>query len=201
MDDDKKETSVQSLAVGSTTFDLKGRQSVRATFRLSESCISAITILAAHLGIKQKSVFDHLMEDPILLKDIARELEDVRFSHGKRVQKTFVVSRRSLGRLEATSSTYNTSRDALVEYSVQRLLPIISKEKKKHHIRKEILGRMDEHFQEGKALLKEAGSKLGTEDMMFYRLEAVMNAYQHAYEVLASFIERGKCIEDFMEKM
>ena len=46
-----------------TTLELRGRQSVRATFRLSEACIDAISILSAQLGIKQKSVFDHLMED------------------------------------------------------------------------------------------------------------------------------------------
>ena len=45
-----------------TTLDLRGRQSVRATFRLSEACIDAISILSAQLGIKQKSIFDHLME-------------------------------------------------------------------------------------------------------------------------------------------
>ena len=46
-----------------TTLDLRGRQSVRATFRLSEACIDAISILSAQLGIKQKSIFDHLMEN------------------------------------------------------------------------------------------------------------------------------------------
>ena len=45
-----------------TTLDLRGRQSVRATFRLSEACIDAISILSAQLGIKQKSIFDHLLE-------------------------------------------------------------------------------------------------------------------------------------------
>ena len=42
----------------SSGLDLRGRQSVRATFRLSEPCINAISILSAQLGIKQKSVFD-----------------------------------------------------------------------------------------------------------------------------------------------
>jgi len=42
-----------------SALDLRGRQSVRATFRLSEDCIDAISILSAQLGIKQKSVFDH----------------------------------------------------------------------------------------------------------------------------------------------
>ena len=43
--------------------DLRGRQSVRATFKLSSRAIDALSIVAAHLGIKQKSLFDHLIED------------------------------------------------------------------------------------------------------------------------------------------
>ncbi len=45
-----------------STLDLQGRQSVRATFRLSEACIDAISILSAQMGIKQKSIFDHLLK-------------------------------------------------------------------------------------------------------------------------------------------
>jgi len=52
---------------------------VRATFRLSEDCIDAISILSAQLGIKQKSVFDHLMEDVQILKNMASELENTEF--------------------------------------------------------------------------------------------------------------------------
>ncbi len=43
--------------------DLRGRQSVRATFKLSAQAIDIISIISGHLGIKQKSIFDHLMED------------------------------------------------------------------------------------------------------------------------------------------
>ena len=74
----------------------RGRQSVRATFRLSENCIDAISILSAQLGIKQKSVFDHLMEDIQILKNMASELENTEFDRHKRVQKTFVISRRNI---------------------------------------------------------------------------------------------------------
>ncbi|MEW5910466.1 MAG: hypothetical protein AB1659_11740, partial [Thermodesulfobacteriota bacterium] len=98
------------------------------------------------------------------------------------------------------STMYNTSRDALVEYSVQRLMPIISREREKHHIRKEILKQMDEHLRKGKAILKEIGLLIGNEDMMFNRFESVMHAYQNAYDTMASFIERGMQIENFEEK-
>ena len=115
-----------------SALDLRGRQSVRATFRLSEDCIDAISILSAQLGIKQKSVFDHLMEDVQILKNMASELKNTEFDRHQRVQKTFVISRRSLSFLDTISSTHNAPRDALVEYSVRRLLPIIANERKKH---------------------------------------------------------------------
>jgi hypothetical protein len=129
-----------------SALDLRGRQSVRATFRLSEDCIDAISILSAQLGIKQKSVFDHLMEDVQILKNMASELENTEFDRHERVQKTFVISRRSLSFLDTISSMHNAPRDALVEYSVRRLLPIIAKERKKHEKRKELLTDISNHF-------------------------------------------------------
>ena len=92
----QKNRSYMSLSVSKpSALELRGRQSVRATFRLSEDCIDAISILSAQLGIKQKSVFDHLMEDVQVLKNMASELENTEFDRHDRVQKTFVISRRS----------------------------------------------------------------------------------------------------------
>ena len=65
------ETDAFSIPLPSS-IELKGRQSVRATFRLSERAIDAISIVAVHLGIKQKSLFDHLMEDISSMNLIAR---------------------------------------------------------------------------------------------------------------------------------
>ena len=61
-----------------STADLRGKQSVRATFKLTEGCIDAISIVAAHLGIKQKSLFDHLVEDDRSLRSIAREIQHLK---------------------------------------------------------------------------------------------------------------------------
>ena len=58
--DEKKGITNDASLPRTFTSDLRGRQSVRATFKLSEGCIEAISIVAAHLGIKQKSLFDHL---------------------------------------------------------------------------------------------------------------------------------------------
>ena len=72
--DKEKQWDIKLSVSTPSTMDLRGRQSVRATFRLSEACIDAITILSAQLGIKQKSVFDHLLEDAQVLRNVAREL-------------------------------------------------------------------------------------------------------------------------------
>ena len=180
-----------------TTLDLRGRQSVRATFRLSEACIDAISILSAQLGIKQKSVFDHLMEDAQILKHLASELENTEFDRQERIQKTFVISRRSLFFLDTISSEYNAPRDALVEYSVRRLWPIIANEREKHQKRKALLTEISNHFAEGENLLLQAEKDLGAEDPIVDKLETAMSVYRNMLGAIATFIERGKILEEF----
>ena len=180
-----------------TTLDLRGRQSVRATFRLSEACIDAISILSAQLGIKQKSIFDHLMENAQVLKNMASELENTEFDRHQRIQKTFVISRRSLSYLDMISNEHNTPRDALVEYSVRRLLPIIAKERKKHEKRKELFAEISNHFEKGEKLLSKADEMLGSEDPIVHKLQTAMSAYKNVFGDIANFIERGKIIEKF----
>jgi len=179
------------------TSDLRGKQSVRATFKLSEGCIEAISIVAAHLGIKQKSLFDHLVEDVRVLRSIAREIQDIKLVKHGRIQKTFVISRKSLSSLDNISKNFNAPRDALVEFSVQRLLPIIVKEREKHEKRKEMLAEISRHIEEGEQLLKKAKGLLGIEDTIYQRLESVMTVYENAYHHIESFIEKGKIIEEF----
>ena len=182
-----------SLSVSKpSALDLRGRQSVRATFRLSEDCIDAISILSAQLGIKQKSVFDHLMEDFQILKNMASELENTEFDPHQRVQKTFVISRRSLSFLDTIASTHNAPRDALVEYSVRRLLPIIAKERKKHEKRKELLADISNHFADGEKLLSKAEEMLGVDDPIVNKLQIAMSVYKNAFDDIANFIARGK---------
>ena len=184
-----------------TTSDLRGRQSVRATFKLTEECIGALSIVATHLGIKQKSLFDHLVEDMSSLKAIARELKDTNVHAQNRVQKTFVISRKSLRSLETVSKSHNAPRDALVEFSVQRLLPIIINEQKKHQTRKKMRGEIIAHLEAGKALLGRVEDALGTEDPVLSRMTALMMSYENTFAAIDAFIERGKLIEEFDPKM
>ena len=193
----EKQSENDGPASEPATLDLRGRQSVRATFRLSEACIDAISILSAQLGIKQKSVFDHLMEDDRVLNNMARDLENTKFDRHERIQKTFVVSRRSLTFLDMISRRHNTPRDALVEYSVRRLWPIIENEREKHQKRKALLTEIAAHFAEGENLLSKAAKDLGADDPIVDKLETAMSVYRNVLDAIAHFIERGKIIEEF----
>ena len=198
MNQNDKNEQTKGVSLPKTfTSDLRGRQSVRATFKLSEGCIEAISIVAAHLGIKQKSLFDHLVEDARFLTSIAREIQDIKLTKQGRIQKTFVISRRSLLSLENVSKNFNAPRDALVELSVQRLLPIIAKEREKHEKRKKMLDEITKHLEEGEKLLSRTREMLGIEDTIYQKLESVMTVYENTYHHIASFIEKGKIIEEF----
>ena len=177
--------------------DLRGRQSVRATFKLSARAIEAMSIVAVHLGIKQKSLFDHLIEDVQSLKLIAREIESERFIALNRIQKTFVISRKTLSSLDETSRRFNAPRDALVEYSIQRLMPVITRERKRHRKRKDILSDMNEYLENGLEILQKSTALLGEDDPVSVKLASAMKALVNARNHVKAFVERGEIIEEF----
>jgi hypothetical protein len=177
--------------------DLRGRQSVRATFKLSSRAIDALSIVAVHLGIKQKSLFDHLIEDAQSLNRIAKDVEAEDFRALERVQKTFVISRRTLMCLEDISRQSSTPRDALVEYSIQRLLPVIEREREKHRRRKNLLKEIRDQMQRGQELLVRARDQLGEEDPVTGWLEAAVANFENTCSGIETFVEKGDIIEEF----
>ena len=177
--------------------DLRGRQSVRATFKLSTRAIDAMSIVSVHLGIKQKTLFDHLIEDARSLSQIAREIESEKFRTLGRVQKTFVISRRTLSSLDEISKRFQAPRDALVEYSIQRLLPVIEQERERHHKRKKILNDLNDHLTDGIKLLSKSKSLLGENDPVFIRLASAMKSMVDAHANVKAFVEKGEIIEEF----
>lgn len=196
MAEEKHVRQEQGIVVPSLS-ELRGRQSVRATFKLSGRAIEAISVAAAHMGIKQKSLFDHLIDDVESLAVVAREMESKRFLRLKRVQKTFVLSRRTLCSLEEVSKDFETPRDALVEYSIARLLPVIEEERKKHEKRKKILEEIENYLEQGEEISEKVENALGYEDMLSEKLKGAVSTLRGAYETMASFVEKGKVIERF----
>lgn len=195
--DESSDLFNNSSVLGSTFDDLRGRQSVRATFKLTNDCIEAISIVAAQLGIKQKSLFDHLFQDTDALSTIARKYSNARFHSVNRVQKTYVMSRNSLLSLEDVAKHFNAPRDMLIEISVQGLLPVITSERQRYAKRKAVFSRIKRHLDEGRRLLEEAYSELGEEDPLTDRLTAAMGMYESAFKQMSHFMERGKSIEAF----
>lgn len=175
--------------------DLRGRQSVRATFKLSSACIDAISVVSKHLGIKQKSLFDHLAEDVKALKSIAREVRKTKQRRDHLVQKTFVISKRSLCSLEQVSKNYNASRDSLVEYSVQRLLPLIESECRNQEKRKKMLAAVKKNFRGGTILLEKGEQLLGKEDPLMVKLASAMTTYEKVIMEMDDIVEHGRHIE------
>ena len=190
----KNQTSTIALV---TSSGLRGRQSVRATFKLSSGCIEAISIVAAQLGIKQKSLFDHLAQDSESLNAIAKEVQNARIRAENRIQKTYVISRRSLSLLDEISRAFNAPRDALVEFSVRRLLPVIDNEQKKYEMRKAAFAGIQRHLSQGGRLLEKLIEDLGEDDPIVNRLASVMDAYTGAARAMDAFLERTSGIEDF----
>jgi len=108
-----------------------------------------------------------------------------------------VLSRKTLSCLEKASKNFNAPRDALVEYSIQRLLPVIIKEKEKHLKRKKILADLSEYLEAGVKLLRKTEKLLGEDDPVYERIETAVRAVNNAHENVDAFVERGKIIEDF----
>lgn len=180
-----------------TTADLRGRQSVRTTFKLSERSIGALSILAGQLGIKQKSLFDHLIEDTPALRMIASEFVNVVGQATQRVAKTYVISRKTLENLERVSEQYNTPRDALVEYSIERILPLLVREKEKHIKRKILMEELREYLHQGTAILARAENDLGRDDPVYLEIFTMIRSVNTCCRGLEQCVVRGNKIENF----
>ncbi len=182
----------------SLSYELRGRQSVRATFKLSSECIEAISIVAAQLGIKQKSLFDHLMEDLNALNDIAKKLDETRLNEpSARVQKTYVLSRRSLLSLESVANSFQAPRDVLVELLAQRLLPIIIKERQRHLQRKAFMEKLAAHYRKTQELAHQLETELGVDDPVAAQFQAALLSMSSAVSNIANIVARGRPLEDF----
>ena len=185
------------ISTGTSASALKGRQSVRATFKLTEQCIDAISIVANQLGIKQKSLFDHLLEDGELLETIARELRANPPASQNRRQKTYVISRNSLMVINHIAQHYEAPRDSLIELIMQRLLPIIVKEKERYRQRKEVLPQIEAFFKAGQKQLTQLESFLGPDDILTRRFSQAISNHRAVFMDIQTLMEKVKSIEKF----
>lgn len=177
--------------------DLRGRQSVRVSFKLSPNCIDAITILGSHLRLKPKSLFDHMVQKRDVLEAVAATVKTDIAEDAPRQVKAYVISRDAVLVLDDVAQTRNVPRDALVEASVMHLMPLIQKEQTRHHARKALLLRMERHLKSGRKLFDDMKGDLGPNDPMCDQMLNVMGSYERAFATMAAFVAKGKNIEGF----
>jgi len=175
---------------------LTGKQSVRATFKLPQQTIDLLAIIAGHLGIKQKSLFDQLVENASILEQVSQEAHDYS-TNGERHQKTFVISRSTLLSLNKISKEQKIPRDILVEVYIKQLLPVIKIELAKHKKRKALLKEMRLYQNQGKKLLRMAEELLGQDDLLCEKIENQINVAKKNFATAEEIIKRGMPMEDW----
>ncbi|GAB4337181.1 MAG: hypothetical protein Kow0089_08220 [Desulfobulbaceae bacterium] len=180
-----------------TVKGLQGRQSVRTTFRLPEEMIHLLSAVASQLGLKQKTLFDQLVEDEAVLRRLAGGAAGMDSEQEKRRQKTFVISRRSLETLERVSREERIPRDLLVQVSIQRLLPIMNAEQEKHRRRIAILDEFMKCRARSKSLLDRSVRLLGRDDPACRLVERAARAVEENFAAFEALVEKGRSMEAF----
>ena len=178
-----------------TADDLRKKQSVRATFKLPQQTISLLSVVARQLGVKQKSLFDQLNDNPKTLSQLVQDSHSFVRDRRDRQQKTFVISRNALLSVNQTAKEENISRDLLVELSISRLLPVAANELEKHEKRKELLVDMEGHLQQGKRILRKADKLLGEDDPLVEMVRKQVSLSQKNIAQIHAILQQGVGIE------
>ena len=187
--------STQTGSIELSAGQLKGKQSVRATFRLSDQMIDLLKVAANHLEVQQKSLIDELVQSRETLDVIAHESQDILQKSEERRQKTFVLSRNSLDLLDDISDKYDLSRDYLVELCISRLIPFVDAEQEKHKQRRLLIKDVEHYLQEGKNLLEKADSKLGQDDRFRVQFEKIINYTERNVSDLRKFVKEKQTLD------
>ncbi len=195
--EDTNNREQQGEGIGLNADALRGRQSVRATFRLPAEMVSLLSVAASLLGLKQKSLFDQLVEDRQVLEQVAASAEGYRPSADRRRQKTYVLSRNSLAALDLVARTHDLPRDLLVELSISRLLPVLSAEQERQQHRKLVLTELEAYHRDGRDLLARTRELLGDNDPGTRQLAVLVSQCERAVLELRDQVERGRAMEDY----
>lgn len=160
------------------TEELRAKQSVRTTFKLPEKTINLLKVSAKHLGIKQKTLLDQLLEDDKALELLA----DDAVTHSRNENccrpKTFVLSKKALDQIEYVSSCYEVPRDFLVELSVSRLVSYVESLAKTHDARRALLADLDRYREQLEELSAKASTMLKKDDVFGAKVEALTQRTQ-----------------------
>ncbi|HNR69642.1 MAG TPA: hypothetical protein PKN24_16465 [bacterium] len=96
-----------------------GLQSVRTTFKLSTSAISKINTHTEAIGITVKELLDNICRGDELFEIINENLQKNNVVAGdKTTRKTYVVSQRTINKLNDLAVKTKQPRDAILEYLI-----------------------------------------------------------------------------------
>ncbi|MGE0087752.1 MAG: hypothetical protein AB7S75_25350 [Desulfococcaceae bacterium] len=196
MKKNRKKTKDMHMSLPRTSAsELMGKQSVRATFRLSTEAISILSKISLHMGILQKTLLDHLAEDEKTLQIMAGEIPQHDPERKKRIPKTFVLSRKTLRVLDEISEEQSRPRDLLVEYLIMRLRPLVSGEREKHGKRTGLVQETGELLESVEKILEKSAASLGKDDPLYIQLEKMVLAFRNAHRQIAVFVKKGETAE------
>lgn len=175
---------------------LRGRQSVRTTFRLPEGVIVLLGMVAGQFGLQQKALLDQLIDNAEFIQlpedEAGRELQEKQPVR----PKTFVLSKRSLYILEKVSRERRVPRDALVAAVIQQLMPIIRAEREKQRKRQEIHADMVTYLRHGQSLLAKIEKSLGKDDQILEMVARMVRLGEEGVVKMAEIIDRGRTMEE-----
>lgn len=198
MENDRKKTGdMRRFLPGTSASDLMGKQSVRATFRLSSEAAKMLSIVSAHMRIRQKALLDYLAEDGKTLQIIAGQIPAQDSQRKKKIPKTFVLSRKTLHSLDDTAREYHIPRDLLAENLILCLRPLLSEEQEKHRKRIGVLRETESVLKAGEKILETSSASLGQDDPLYMQLEKMLSAFGHAYRQIADLVEKGRAAEEY----
>jgi hypothetical protein len=193
-----EKTGSQEIDLGISAEGLMGKQSVRATFRLPMESIELLDIVASHLGLMQKTLFDQLIEDVEVLHQVAQNARVYNAGSSARRQKTFVLSKRSLQILDKVAKQQRVPRDILVEVSILRLLPVMSAERERFEKRKVIYNHLDAYLHEGKKLLQQTAELLGRDDLFYESIRKIIDVGEDKIVEMRRVVEKGEQMKDYL---
>ncbi len=173
---------------------LRAKKSVRVTFKLAPEAIDLLAVMASQLGIKQKTLFDQLLEQGEIVTLLAQGQQEPRAV--PRRQKTFVLSQQSVETLNLLAAKHQAPRNLLVEHAIRGLLPILAAEQERHGKRKMLLAKIAGQLKQSRALLAEVEDVLGGDDPVCQEIYQASQAWQQAHSKIMAIIERGRGIEE-----
>ena len=169
--------------------ELKAKQSVRTTFRLTDKTINLMKVAAKHLGIRQKTLLDQILEDEKALNLLADDAITYARNENKCRPKTLVLSQKALDLMGEISYRYDIPRDFLIELSVARLASYINSLAETHAKRRTFMEELDQYSTHISDLFNKAGNMLQEDDVFKVKLGNLFDRTQRQVEEIRKTVK------------